>query len=250
MNQIAKKQGPCGRASLSVVVPCYNEEKSLEEIVQRFAQANPGKNGFELVLVDNGSSDGTWQSLLRLCRVYQFVKRVRVEKNVGYGFGIMSGLATAKGEFLCWTHADLQTDPLDAVKAYELTSASPSPVGCFVKGRRKNRPMLDAFFAFGMSAFAALVLGRWLEDINAQPNLFHRSFLISLKSAPKDFSFDLYALFKARQSGLQIVRFPVDFSRRIHGRSHWNEGIFGKWKFIKRTALFVLELRSRLSEER
>ncbi|MFA6214475.1 MAG: glycosyltransferase family 2 protein, partial [Candidatus Micrarchaeia archaeon] len=100
------------RPALSLVVPCFNEERSLDAIVGRFSQSKPCENGYQLVLVDNGSADGTRERLARLCRSHAFVKSVRVGKNIGYGFGIMSGLREADGEFLGWTHADLQCDLL------------------------------------------------------------------------------------------------------------------------------------------
>jgi glycosyltransferase involved in cell wall biosynthesis len=238
------------RVALSVVVPCYNEVESIAAIARRFSAARPTERGFQLVLVDNGSGDGTWAELGRICRRHRFVKRARVRENIGYGYGILAGLGAADGEFLCWTHADLQADPLDAAKAYGIAQAQRDPRACFVKGRRRNRPALDAFFTLGMSAFSALALGRWLDDINAQPNLFHRDFLPRLRDAPRDFSFDLYAFYRAKEAGMEIVRLPVDFSKRAHGESHWNTGIAGKWKFIRRTALFTLELRRRLLGER
>jgi hypothetical protein len=136
------------------------------------------------------------------------------------------------------------------VRAYESARGQADPANCFAKGRRKNRPAADEFFTFGMSLFAALMLGKWMDDINAQPNVFHRSFLPKLYSAPNDFSFDLYAYYKAQEAGMGILRIPVDFSRRAHGASHWNTGALGKWKFIKRTAQFTLELRKRINQEK
>lgn len=232
---------------LSVVVPCYNESKSIDAIVSRFAKAKPGGRGFELVLVDNGSTDGSAGIMRSAADRNKFVRIATVKRNVGYGFGVLRGLKAGKGEFLCWTHADLQTDPLDAVRAYGIALSQEIPRQCFVKGARKNRPLLDSFFTFGMSVFAALALWKWMPDANAQPNLFHRSFLGSLKNAPHDFSFDLFSFYCAKSHGMRIVRFPVDFSRRLHGQSHWNTSLAGKWKFIKRTAVFILELRRRLS---
>jgi glycosyltransferase involved in cell wall biosynthesis len=229
---------------LSVVVPCFNEEKSLDAIVGRFFESEPEKNGYQLVLVDNGSTDGTAEKLARLVRANAFVKLVRVAKNRGYGFGIAAGLKEADGDFVGWTHADLQCDVLDAVRAYLMACESEDPMRCFAKGRRMNRPAIDSFLTFGMSMFAAVALGKWMDDINAQPNVFHRDFLGKLRDAPDDFAFDLYAYCKALECRMPMLRFPVDFSRRAHGKSHWNMGIMDKWKFIKRTAVFTLEMRS------
>ena len=237
------------REKLSVIVPCYNESASLARIVQRFSESSPEKNGFELVMVDNGSTDDSAKKLKLLASKNKFVRIATVKKNQGYGFGIMAGLNAAKGEFLCWTHADMQTDPLDAVEAYRIARGCASPQETLVKGARKGRALFDAFFTFGMSCFALLVLGKWMPDINAQPNLFHRSFLARMrKGAPDDFSFDMYVFFLAKKCGMEVKRFPVDFSPREHGKSHWNIGIAGKWKFIKRTAEFTLEMRKRMRE--
>ena len=57
----------------------------------------------------------------------RFGRVVTVPVNLGYGHGILSGLREAKGDYLAWTHADLQTDPADVVKAWELLTASPNP---------------------------------------------------------------------------------------------------------------------------
>ncbi|OGR71154.1 MAG: hypothetical protein A2089_07905 [Elusimicrobia bacterium GWD2_63_28] len=63
---------------------------------------------------------------------------------------------------------------------------------------------------------------------------------------PPDFSLDLYALYLARVRGLELLRFDVLFPERPRGRSHWNTGLAGKWKFIRRTAAFSLKLKKGL----
>jgi glycosyltransferase involved in cell wall biosynthesis len=86
---------------LSVIIPCYNEEKNIPEIVARFAKALSGKNA-ELILVDNGSTDGTGTAIdSEIARTgAAFAKKANVAKNQGYGFGILSGLKEAQGRVL------------------------------------------------------------------------------------------------------------------------------------------------------
>lgn len=99
----------------------------------------------------------------------------------------------------------------------------------------------------GMSAFETIYLGTKLWDINAQPNLFHRSFFESIKkSCSKDFSLDLCFLYVAQKRGLKIIRFDVIFPPRIHGESSWDKGLASKWKFIKRTIDFSVKLKKEL----
>jgi len=97
-----------------------------------------------------------------------------------------------------------------------------------------------------MGAFESIYLGVSLNDINAQPNLFHRSFFESWQDPPHDFSLDLYAFYMARKMGLEVIRFPVVFKDRMHGHSHWNFGWKSKWKFIKRTLDYSFTLKKRL----
>ena len=229
------------RPGLSIVVPCYNEAKTLPTLLKRFSEVIA--KDAELIVVDNGSTDDTKNILSSLLAEYSFARAVTVEKNIGYGFGILSGLRAGRGEFLSWTHADMQTDPKDVMTAYELIKGEKNPEKCYVKGSRMKRPVIDSFFTAGMGVFASIVLGKWMKDINAQPNIFHSSFLAKLDKAPNDFSFDLYVYYVAKISGLKITRFQVDFSRRTFGSSNWNTGMAARWKFIKRTAGYTLRLR-------
>ena len=89
-------------------------------------------------------------------------------------------------------------------------------------------------------------MGERLHDINAQPNIFHRSFFESWDNPPHDFSLDLYALYMAKKRKISVVRFDVLFPERIHGTSSWNTGFAAKKKFIKRTLDFSSKLKKRL----
>ena len=98
----------------------------------------------------------------------------------------------------------------------------------------------------GMSIFETVILGEFVYDINAQPNIFHKSLLILMKDPPKDFAFDLYSYYLAKKNKYKIIRFPVLFPRRIYGESKWNTGWKARIKFIKRTMIFTFELKKRL----
>jgi len=231
---------------LSIVVPCYNEEKNIPLILEKINEVID-RDDVEVLLVNNGSTDDSKNIMNHLIPKFSFARVVGVENNQGYGFGITSGLKEAQGEFIGYTHADMQTDPADVLKALEIIEKQKNPKSCYVKGDRKGRPFFDQFFTMGMSAFETIYLGTKLWDINAQPNIFHRSFFDSVKnSCPKDFSLDLYFLYMAQKNGLEIIRFDVVFPERIHGSSSWNDGFASKWKFIKRTLDFSFKLKKEL----
>ena len=119
--------------------------------------------------------------------------------------------------------------------------------GVYVKGQRIGRPIADNFFTIGMSIFETCLLGMRLWDINAQPNIFSRNFFESWNNPPYDFSLDLYVYFMARQQGLSVCRFPVNFGERAYGISNWNINWTSKVKFIRRTVEYSFELKKRLS---
>ncbi len=225
---------------LSLIIPCYNEADNLPALIERCAMLTK-KADAEVVLVDNGSTDSTPQLLPQLLTAHPGIHSVRVEHNQGYGFGILSGLRAARGEILGWTHADLQTDPCDALRALEIFDAEGD--AAFVKGRRQGRPLSDTAFTVGMSIFETLLLRQPLWDINAQPTLFSHDFFRRWEQAPHDFSLDLFAYFQARRQGMTVRRFPVHFGSRLHGKSHWNIDWQSKKKFILRTIDFSIQLR-------
>jgi glycosyltransferase involved in cell wall biosynthesis len=237
---------------LSVIIPCYNEEKNIPHIVAKLKALLRGKpfDECEVLLVDNGSKDHSSNVFKQvLTDVEENIKVVTVEENQGYGYGILYGLSQAKGDYLAWTHADLQTDPADVFKALDIfLLAKPQPV--IVKGYRKNRNFGEAFFSGCMGLISSIVLRLRLTEINAQPKLFHRSFYDKVKSeAPLDFSLDLYFLFKAKKQGT-IIDFPVFFLPRLYGEAKGGSGSSFKtrMKLIKRTFKYIFELRSRLNQ--
>ena len=227
---------------LSLVIPCYNEAANLPLLLSRCVEV--AKSGeVEVILVDNGSTDDTPRLLTELLPQYPGCRSVRVEKNQGYGFGILSGLRVAKGELLGWTHADMQTDPQDVLRGLKFFDQHGGDI--FVKGRRYGRPLADVAFTVGMSFFETVLLGKPMWDINAQPTMFSRKFFETWSQPPHDLSLDLYVYYQARLGGLEIHRFPVLFGDRAYGVSHWNVNWAAKRKFIRRTIRFSIELKKR-----
>jgi polyisoprenyl-phosphate glycosyltransferase len=217
---------------LSIVIPCHNEGAGLRELVSLYASHVKDCADVEVIIVNDASSDDSALILDELTRAHPFLRVVTNAVSDGYGNAILSGLKVANGEFIGWTHGDTQTPPEDVFT-----------------GRRYGRPLLDRFFTFGMSVIETLYLGTTLTDINAQPNIFHRSFYKSWQNPPKDFALDLYAFYMAKRAKLRIIRFPVRFGPRKYGSSTWNTGMQARIKFIKRTLAFSRKLkRSLLSQ--
>jgi glycosyltransferase involved in cell wall biosynthesis len=229
---------------LSIVLPCYNESENLPRIYAVLSEILAERSDVEVVLVNNGSTDRSASVFAQLQSSHMLPIRVlTIEKNQGYGHGILSGVRAAQGEFIAWSHADLQTDPRDILAAYEKLTQSTSPEKTVVKGRRKSRPLLDELFTTGMAWLSSAALGQWLHDINAQPKLFPKSFVPLLDSAPTDFSLDLFFLYEAKKRGYRLLEQDVVFGKRQHGEAKGGGTMKGKVKLIKRTLAYIFELR-------
>jgi glycosyltransferase involved in cell wall biosynthesis len=236
MNLLVERNLPFG----SLIIPCFDEEESLPDLLER-CENLVSQCDIEVILVDNGSQDTTGAKIAEFVRDREGFKCVSLAVNKGYGGGILAGLAEASGQVLGWTHADLQTDPRDAVRGFEYISDPTSLI--FVKGRRCGRRKFDELFTLGMSLLATVLFRYPLWDINAQPTILSRSLYERWSSPPKDFSLDLYAYVEAHRNSATVNRFSVRFSPRRHGVSHWNTGLRSRMRFIRRTLQYSLSLK-------
>ena len=174
---------------------------------------------------------------------YPFLKILTIEVNQGYGFGILAGLRSAESEYLGWTHGDMQTPPQDILTGWKIIKSRPGQTNIYLKGTRYGRPFFDKLITWGMTAFETVYFGLRLNDINAQPSLFHRSFFAKWKNPPIDFSLDLYVLYQARKEKMEVIRFPVAFLKRLHGQSNWNKNLLSKFKAIKKALAYSIRLK-------
>lgn len=226
--------------TLSLVIPCYNEEKNLPTLFDKCG-ALLARENVEIIFVNNGSTDNSAKILNHFVKQRSNSTVVEVSINQGYGFGIMAGISQAEADIVGWTHADIQTDPVDVLTAFDLMCNDDDLD--FVKGRRLQRPIFDAIFSWGMSIFETVLFCRPLYEINAQPTLFKRKFAKNFTSPPKDFSLDLYCYLVAKKANASMTRIGVFFGDRLYGESSWNKDFVSKLKFIRRTVNYSVKLR-------
>ena len=152
---------------LSIVIPCYNEEKNLKDIISQIEIIKKSNQDIdiEFIIVNNGSYDQTSETLIKLNK-NNFFKIIDLENNLGYGGGILEGVNSAKGNIVSWTHGDLQCDPEDIVKAYKLYKDKLLANKCVVKGKRIKRKMINAFFSDSMALIASIIFGQKFNEIN------------------------------------------------------------------------------------
>lgn len=223
---------------LSVIVPCYNEEKNLPLLVKHFSKALSGIRG-ELVLVNNGSTDNSQLVIDKLMKKYRFIRCVVIKKNIGYGHGILMGLKNAKGNVLAYTHADLQCNPLDVRRAYEIFS-NQKDRKILVKGNRKGR---FSVLTTGFHALAMMLFLKKFDDINGQPKVFHKNLLKEFRKPPLGFQLDFYIQHRALENGYAVISIPVKFGVRRYGYSKWATSLPAKAKNVSRFFGYMVKLR-------
>ena len=205
---------------LSVVMPFYNEGKQTE-ITAKNALANLKKLkiDFELILVDNGYKDETGEIIKGLGKTYKNIVPVRVEKNIGYGFGVRMGLAKADGNVLGWTDGDGQFDIQSLNEAY--TKLKSGNYG-LCKGKRTNRgdSLLRKFASICFNLLFNILFLNTTTDINSKPKFITRKCYKSFSISSNDWFIDAEVLIKAKRMGFRICDIPLTFSARKTGKSN------------------------------
>ncbi|MBC7784413.1 MAG: glycosyltransferase family 2 protein [Burkholderiales bacterium] len=100
------------RVHISIVVPCLNEVEGLGELHRRLSTVCAAvKESHEILLIDDGSTDGTWEHMLQLCAADKAVRAVRMSRNFGHQLALSAGLTLARGDRVLIIDADLQDPP-------------------------------------------------------------------------------------------------------------------------------------------
>lgn len=231
-------------SELSIIIPCYNEEKNLINLINQIKiikNENPELK-LEFILVNDGSTDQT-STMLQTLNQNQIYKVVDLKKNMGYGGCIQEGLKYSSSNILSWTHSDLQCDLNDVIKLYKLYKEELLYKKIIVKGKRVKRNIFDSFFSNSMAILASIIFQKKFYEINAQPKIFSRILFKEFENAPKDFSLDLYLLYISKKKLYKIIEYPVVYKKRVAGVSKGGDSFLGKIKLTLRTIKYIINLR-------
>jgi len=201
---------------LSVVVPCYNEEERLPrtiEQIERFLDAR--KTDYELILVDDGSADGTRQVMDAAARSHTSVRVEALPRNRGKGRALAVGVEAAKGDEILVTDADLST-PIEELDKLQASLNAGAGVAIASRALRASRvevsqPIYRVLMGKGFNLIVQAVLLPGIWDTQCGFKLFrgdvaHRVFA---NLTTDGFGYDPEVLYRARKQGVKIAEVPV-----------------------------------------
>ena len=231
--------------NLSLVLPCYNEEKNIPLICNEFLNLPLENYNAELILVNNGSNDHTKKVIEKEIEnnisKNISIKIVNLLNNKGYGGGIEEGLKIAKGDYIGWAHADLQTPMFDFLKLYLLIKNKKNILG---KGYRINNRGFDGIISMLHEKLASIILGYPMNEINAQPKIFDRDLLKLFSKMPHKWTtLDTYVMYICLKNKIEIKTIEVIFNTRKYGQSKWKSNFITFISHIFFNILYLFKLR-------
>jgi undecaprenyl-phosphate 4-deoxy-4-formamido-L-arabinose transferase len=218
-NQVLPSNMPSPEPYISVIIPVYNEEENLEELGERLVRTLKGvSRPFEVILVDDGSSDRSWELLTLLNRKYpQYIRAIQFHRNFGQHQAVFAGLAAARGEIMVTLDGDLQNPPEEIPKLVAKIEEGYDAVGGWRENRRDSR--LRRLPSWLVNRVMSWVTGVRLKDYGCMLRAYRREVVDSLNRCNESSSF-IPAL--ANLYARRVAEIPVSHAERQRGQSKYN----------------------------
>ena len=214
------------RAVLSIIVPAKNEAASLPQLVDEIVRAfrplladragGHRLDGFEIVVVDDGSTDATAAVLRDLAGIYPELRPIILASNAGQSAATLAGFRAARGNWVAILDADLQNNPADLAMLWDALPGHDAALGWRTKRE-------DVWTKRVISAWANRVrnwvLGQSIKDTGCAVRIFPRD--VALRFPMFHGAHRFYGPLLLRE-GCRIIQVPVTHRPRPHGRSHYN----------------------------
>jgi len=224
---------------LSIVIPVYNEVETLESVVDAVRAVNIGMDR-EIILVDDGSKDGTRDLLPKIAAKHPDVVAVLHEVNQGKGAALHTGFARATGDIVLIQDADLEYDPNEypQLLAPILKGKADVVFGSRFAGGGAHR-VVYYWHSVGnklLTTLSNMMTNINLTDMEVCYKVFKREIIQSLDLKEKRFGFEVEVTAKVARSGAVIYEVPISY----YGRSYeegkkitWKDGFRALWCILK-----------------
>jgi glycosyltransferase involved in cell wall biosynthesis len=221
---------------LSVVIPVYNEELWVEELVTRVA-AQPWR--MEILLIDDGSTDGTRAILQALAQQHDNVRVELKPTNEGKGAALRTGFALATGDVIIVQDADLEYDPRDYGQLLEAILDGRADVvygSRFLGGPHRVLNFHHYVANRALTGLSNLLTNLNLTDMETCYKVFRREVLDGMKLTSDRFGFEPEFTARVAQRGLRVYEVPISYSGRDYDEGKkitWRDGVAALWVILK-----------------
>jgi len=220
--------------SLSIVIPAYNEERRLPATLDKVLHWLRAQNMTfaEVIVVDDGSSDGTAAAVEEFAKTHRSVRLVQNPGNRGKGYAVRNGVLAARGEWILSTDADLST-PIEEIRKLEASAVQHGAVVAI--GSRAldsslveiHQPLLREYSGRFFNLVMRIVTGLPFRDTQCGFKLFRADAAREIFSRQKQdgFSFDVEDLLIARKLHLHAVEVPVRWANAEGTKVRLSQGL-------------------------
>lgn len=224
---------------LSVVIPVYNEQHTVAELIERVRGVDLGMEK-ELVIVDDCSTDGSRKVLEDLSRRHQDISLVLHKANQGKGAALRSGFAAATGDVVLIQDADLEYDPREYPRLLQpiLDGQADVVYGSRFLGGGAHRVLFFWHYQGNklITLLSNMMTNLNLTDVEVCYKVFRREVLGGLRLRENRFGFEIEITAKVAKAGWRIYEVPIAY----HGRDYaegkkitWKDGIRALWCILK-----------------
>ena len=214
------------KLDISVIVPAYNEAESLPELVSWIERvADTEGLSREIIIVDDGSDDATWETVLNLARNNSSVHGIRMRRNYGKSAALYLGFERACGEVVFTMDADLQDSPDEIPAMYKMVREEGWDVVSGWKQHRQDNALTKNLPSKLYNATARMITGIKLHDMNCGLKAYRSEVVKSIEVYGE---MHRYIPYLAKNAGFtRITEMPVHHQKRKYGKSK-----FGAERFI------------------
>lgn len=203
---------------ISIIIPVHNEESTLVTLYEKIERviSNEKISDYEVIFVDDGSRDLSWQHITELSQSHSHVKAIRFRRNFGKAKALSAGFSYSKGDVIITLDADLQDDPLDIPQFLKKIDEGFDLVSGW-KIKRKD-PLSKTLPSKLFNKITALVSGIELHDFNCGFKAYRRNVLKSIRIYGE---LHRYIPIMAHTQGFRIGETGIIHHPRLHGKSKY-----------------------------